>query len=103
MFVGGIFCDSFSTVYFMVREGYDNELHPAYRFMAEIFGTIWGPLLGGLGKLLAGLCVAIYCRGLIRLFPVYLFLAGSLISFWAAWYNIWGIKIYTPNFLRWIP
>ncbi len=93
-----ILCDSLSTIVFMLREGAEAEAHPAIRFVSEIFGPILGPLVGFAAKVLAGILVGVYCRK----FAVYVFIAVSIISFWAAWYNLCGSQFYTPYILKWI-
>ena len=83
----------------MLKDGPDFELHIGFVFVSRLFGPIFGPLLGGIAKIVAGIIVSIYCRK----FAPYILLAGSIISFWAAWYNIWGVNLYTPNILKWLP
>ena len=83
----------------MLREGPDSELHIGFVFVSRLFGPVVGPLLGGIAKITAGIIVAIYCRR----FSLYILVVASIISFWAAWYNIWGVNVYTPIFLKWIP
>jgi hypothetical protein len=99
VFIIAIFCDALSTIHFMNRIGIEAELHPAFYLISRIFGPNFGPLLGAAGKAIAGFAVAIYCRQ----FAAHILLAASIISFWASWYNIWGMHIYTPILLEWIP
>ena len=99
VFLVSLFCDAASTIHFMVKVGPELEIHPMVRIAARIIGPVAGPLFGALVKALGGIVVAIYCR---RFAPHILILA-SLISFWAAWYNIWGINMYNPMFMRWAP
>ena len=99
IFIIALACDALSTIYFMSRIGVDYELHPVIRFISELFGPILGPLMGAVGKAAAGITVSIYCRR----FAFYILLAASIISFWAGWYNIWGVNLYAPNILKWIP
>jgi hypothetical protein len=99
IFIVAIFCDALSTINFMHRIGIEAELHPVFYLFSKAFGPNLGPLIGATGKAIAALAVAIYCRQ----FAPYIFLAASLISFWAAWYNIWGLHIYSPILLEWIP
>jgi len=98
-FVVAVFCDVASTVYFMTQESAPDEVHPAIRLVSRLLGPVIGPLVGGIGKAAAGIVVAIYCRQ----FAVYIFVLAAIISFWAAWYNVWGINIYEPNIVRWLP
>ena len=100
IFALAIILDSCSTIYFMIAEGTEIELHPAVRFLStRILGPILGPVFSVICKVSAGIIVAIYCRK----FAPYIFLAASIISVWAAWYNIWGYKIYTLHFLKYVP
>ncbi len=99
VFVAALGCDAASTMYFMLRDGgHQNEVHPAIWLSSAVLGPIWGPLLGWLGKAAAGIAVAVFWRGI----ALYLFVAGSILSFWAAWYNVWGANIYEPRLLRWV-
>jgi hypothetical protein len=99
VFIIAVFCDALSTIHFMNRFGIEGELHPAYYLVSKALGPNLGPLIAAVGKAIAGFAVAIYCRQ----FAVHIFLAASIISFWAAWYNIWGLHIYSPILLEWIP
>ena len=60
-------------------------------------GPVAGPLAAAAGKAIVGIALAVY----LRKFAAYLFATASIISFWAAWYNIWGYKLYTPMILEW--
>jgi len=100
VFALALLCDAASTVYFMLESGPETELHPVIQFISShMLGPIAGPLFAAFAKLTAGIVVAVYCRK----FAAYIFSAVSVISFWAAWYNVWGFRIYTPSFLKWIP
>ena len=99
VFIVSLFCDAGSTMHFMLREGPDAEMHIVIRFLAKILGPIAGPLVGAILKTAAGVIVGVYCRR----FAAYIFVTASIISFWAAWYNLWGFRIYTPNIIRWFP
>ena len=92
-------CDGLSTVYFMLQENrVDDELHPVIRLISYILGPIVCPLFSAIAKAAVGLLVAIYCRR----FALYILLAASLISLWAAWYNVWGKDLYIPRLLKWL-
>jgi hypothetical protein len=97
VFVAAILCDAASTIHFMVIDGIDAEIHLAIRFVSKILGPVLGPIVGAAGKIAAGFIVGLYFR---KLTP-YVFAAASIISFAAAWYNIWGIHVLTT--LKWIP
>jgi len=99
VFTFSLLCDAASTIVFMLREGPNIEMHPVIRYVSEMLGPILGPLLSAAFKIAAGTAVAIYCRR----FAAHIFITVSIISFWAAWYNIWGYKIYTPNIMVWFP
>jgi hypothetical protein len=99
IFIIALICDGASTIYFMLAEGAKSEAHPVVRFVSlKMFGPIFGPLTGVACKAIAGLAVAIY----LKRFAPYIFIAASIISFWAAWYNVWGWKIYVPLVLKWL-
>ena len=99
VFFASLFCDAASTIHFMVKMGPELEIHPMVRIAAKIAGPVAGPLLGALAKALAGIVVAIYCRR----FAAHILILASLISLWAAWYNIWGVEMYNPIFMQWLP
>ncbi|MBN1346741.1 MAG: hypothetical protein JXQ73_28885 [Phycisphaerae bacterium] len=99
VFVVALMCDALSTTYFMLTLDSSEELHPVVSWVAAIFGPIVGPLIGFAGKASAGLCVAIY----LRRWAAYILIPASVISLWAAWYNVWGVHLYVPNLLRLIP
>jgi hypothetical protein len=99
VFVVSLFCDAASTMHFMLREGPDVEMHIVIRFISRILGPVAGPLVGAVGKAVAGVIVGVFCRK----FAAYIFITASVISFWAAWYNIWGHQLYTPIIMEWFP
>ena len=98
IFVVAILCDAASTIHFMLRIGPDSEMHIIIRYLSKLLGPVAGPLAGAIGKVSAGTIVAIY----LRRFAIYIFVTASVISFWAAWYNMWGHKIYVPGVLVWL-
>jgi hypothetical protein len=91
--------DGFSTVHFMRHEGVDSELHPAVNLVSHIAGPILGPIIGVFGKAVAGLIVAIYWRRIAWM----ILLIPTLLSFWAAWYNLWGWQYYQASIYLWWP
>ena len=99
VFLMALICDALSTVYFMHTRPADGELHPVVNIASEVLGPFIGPLLGFVGKAIAGLCVGIYCRR----WAYHILGAATVIALWAAWYNIWGVDWYYPNLLRLIP
>lgn len=96
IFILAILCDALSTIYFMRETGPKAELHIGIQFISELFGTVIGPLIGMVLKTTAGIAIAIY----LRKYAVYIFVAGIVISFWAAWYNLWGNEFYIPGLLK---
>ena len=100
VFIISLLCDAVSTVRFMVRDGTDGELHLMVRMFAGFFGPVAGPFVGAASKAVIGIGVAI----LLRKYAICIFVAASVISLWAGWYNEWGGDIYTPvifHFLLW--
>jgi uncharacterized membrane protein len=76
-----------------------DELHPAVALAAFVVGPIAGPLIGAAGKFTAGLVVAVY----LKRWALHTLLPASILSLWAAWYNVWGAEVYYPNLMRIIP
>ncbi len=99
VFLAALLCDALSTTYFMLTLDSPEELHPVVNWVSRFFGPFVGPMIGFVGKATAGLCVAIY----LRRWVAYVLIPASVISFWAAWYNVWGVHLYAPNLLRLIP
>jgi len=94
IFVTALICDCASTVYFMLHTGPESELHPGVQYASELLGPVAGPIIIMILKCIAGIAVSIY----LRKYALYIFVAGSGIFFWAAWYNIWGSYMYQPIF-----
>ena len=80
----------------MLADGTDTELHPAINIAARIAGPVLGPLIGIVGKAVAGVIVAIYWRRIAGT----ILLVVSIVSFWAAWYNTWGWQYYEPGIIK---
>ncbi len=99
IFVVALLCDAASTTHFMRRSSPTNELHPIVRMTSLLFGEIAGPLLGAAFKAVSGIVVSIYWR---RATP-YILIVTAFLSLWAAWFNIWGSKVYMPLFLQYMP
>jgi len=90
IFVLALSADGASTIYFMMSEGADMEFHPVIRLVSLwILGPVAGPVSAVIVKALVGILVAIYCKR----FALSILSAASIVSFWAAWYNIWGWKM----------
>lgn len=97
LFLVGVLADTASTIYFMVTSPKAGDIHPGIEYSARLLGPIAGPLLGGFGKAIAGLGVAVY----LGRWGIYVLVVGAVLGFWAAWYNIWGVNTgYYPNLLR---
>lgn len=94
-----LLADGVSTIRFMLAEGVEIEMHPVVNIAARIAGPVLGPLIGVIGKAVAGIVVAFYWR---RIAWVVL-LVVSVVSFWAAWYNTWGWQYYEPGIIKWWP
>jgi len=99
VFFVALLCDAASTIHFMLDIGPEPEVHPMVRIASRLAGPVVGPLLGAFVKAAAGVIVSIYCRR----WAAYILIAVSLISLWAAWYNVWGVHSYSPWFMQWIP
>lgn len=99
IFTFSLILDALSTVHFMSYEGVGSELNPVVALMSITFGTVAGPFIGAVIKAFACVLVAVYYRPYAK----YLLVTASLVYFWAAWYNVWGVNIYTPLFFYVIP
>jgi hypothetical protein len=92
--------DGLSTIHFMLHEGTaDTEMHPAVSLAARMLGPVAGPILGVVAKAAAGLIVAIYWRRIAWI----ILLVPTLLSLWAAWYNLWGWQYYEASIYLWWP
>jgi len=83
----------------MIRQGPEWEIHPVIREVSKVLGPVMGPIMSAICKGVLGIIVGVF----LRRFAGYIFVTASIISLWAAWYNIWGYKFYTPIILRWLP
>jgi len=92
--------DGLSTIHFMLHEGTaDTEMHPAVSLAARVLGPVLGPIAGVIGKAVAGLIIAVYWRRIARI----ILLIPTILSLWAAWYNMWGWQYYEPSIYLWWP
>jgi hypothetical protein len=98
IFILAMFCDALSTINFLTQ-GTFRELNPLWRFFSSVkmFGPLIGPLITAFVRVAVGLLVAVYYRK----FASIILITASILGFWAAWYNIWGFKIYTPAVQSW--
>jgi len=99
IYIIALTADGISTIRFMLADGTDTEMHPAINITARIAGPVLGPLIGVIGKALAGIIVAIYWRRI----AIVILLVVSIVSFWAAWYNTWGWQYYQPGIIKYWP
>lgn len=76
----------------------DDEFHPVIRVVSQAIGPFAGPLVGKLGQLAALVALTVLFRRWARV----LFLTVTFIYLYAAWYNTWGIHLYTPVFLKYL-
>ncbi len=81
--------DAFSTVFFMLIRGPQEEAHPVIRALALLLGPVLGPLVGKLMQIVALVAVTVF----LRRWAVYLFISATIIYAWAAWYNVAAIPI----------
>ena len=100
VFVLAVMCDAGSTVHFLLQDGAAaDEIHPGFQLLIEWFGPVLGPILGAVGKAVVGPALAI-C---LRRYAWLILGLGIILSFWAAWYNVWGWETgYYPNFFRFV-
>lgn len=89
--------DLISTIRFMAAGQIEDEFHPVIRLVSVWFGPYGGPVIGKLGQLLAVVFLTLVFRRWARI----LFGTVIFIYAYAAWYNTWGLHLYTPRFLRW--
>ena len=80
----------------MKEGGVTDEFHPAIRLVAVITGPLIGPIIGKLSQLLALILLTVSFREAARI----IFIPIIIIYLYGAWYNTWGINIYTPLFLK---
>jgi hypothetical protein len=100
LYFAALTADGASTIHFMLHEGTcDTELHPAVSAAAGVLGPVWGPIVGIVGKAVAGLIVAVYWRRI----ALVILLIATILSLWAAWYNVWGWQYYEPSIYLWWP
>lgn len=88
--------DCASTIHFMVHDTGLEETHPIVREICRWLGPVLGPIVGKLAQLISVIAVAAF----LRPWAAYILGTVTALYFYAAWYNIWGYKLYTPLFLR---
>jgi len=82
----------------MLHLGPGVESHIVIRLISYVFGPVLGPLIGAFGKAF-GAFVIIH---VLDEYASYLLIVIAVISFWAAWYNLWGWNTYETNLLSWL-
>jgi hypothetical protein len=90
------YLDFLTTWHYMKEGGVTDEFHPAIRLVAVITGPLIGPIIGKLSQLLALILLTVSFREAARI----IFIPIIIIYLYGAWYNTWGINIYTPLFLK---
>ena len=99
LFVLALFFDAAATSLFMIQHGIGFELHPLFRIVSFTFGPIYGPLLGAVLKVFAGLILMDLHRPLSRLvLPVV-----TILSVCAGVYNIFAWPLYQMGYLQSLP
>jgi hypothetical protein len=89
--------DLVTTWRFMHAGSVYDEFDPLIRYVSILAGPFFGPLIGKLGQLAALVLVTIVFRPAARV----IFIPVILIYLYAAWFNTWGVNLYTPRFLQW--
>lgn len=85
--------DLATTIRFMLADGVHQEVHPVIRAVSVLFGPIMGPTIGKLGQVVGVLIIGILFRRHARI----IIATVAFLYAWAAWYNIWGVHLYTPR------
>ncbi|MCF6314210.1 MAG: hypothetical protein L3J39_17310 [Verrucomicrobiales bacterium] len=98
LLLAAAFADFLSTYRFMLAGSIEDELHPVIRLFSLYLGPLFGPLLGKVGQVTVAIFLSIWFRPGARI----LLTSLSIIYFYAAWYNTWGIDLYTPRFMSWL-
>ena len=88
--------DMASTWYVLLHEGPQAEGHPAIRAFSMILGPIAGPLIGKACQFGVIVALTVY----FRRHALYIFLPVIVLYTWAAWYNVWGWRLYYPRLPR---
>jgi len=90
--------DMASTIYFMLSRGPAAEGHPAVRMFSEAYGPIFGPMLGKAVQFLTFIGVTVF----LRRWALFIFVPIIILYAWAAWYNVWGYRLYEPRLVDWL-
>ena len=98
IFFIAVLCDAASTIYIMVHLGPSVESHIVIRLISYVFGPVLGPLIGALGKAI-GAFIIIH---VLEEYASFLIVVITVISFWAAWYNLWGWNFYESSLIYWL-
>lgn len=99
LFILALFFDAAATSVFMIQHGLEYEIHPVFRIGSLAFGPVYGPLLGAVFKVFAGLILVTLHRPLSRLvLPVV-----TILSVCAGVYNIFAWPLYQMGFFHSLP
>ena len=99
LFILALFFDAATTSVFMIENGTDYEIHPVIRAVSLCTGPVYGPLLGAVFKVFAGLFLIRIHRPLSRLIlPVV-----TVLSVFAGVYNIFAWPLYQMGYLQSLP
>ncbi len=88
--------DMGTTMYFMLVLGPEAEGHPMVRQVSHLFGPVLGPLLGKTVQFGVAIGITVF----LRRWAFYIFVTLIILYSWAAWYNIWGHRLYYPMLLH---
>ncbi len=99
IFTLALFFDAAATSVFMIQNGPVYEVHPLVRVASIALGPVYGPILGAVCKILAGLGLIYFHRTLARL----ILPAVTILSLCAGAYNLLAWPLYQIGFLRSLP
>ena len=90
--------DFVSTSRFMNEGNIIAEVNLIIRWISFLLGPFWGPLVGKLGQLVFLIPFTV----MFRKWAWIIFVIVTLIYLYAAWFNTWGIDLYTPRFFQFL-
>ncbi len=83
-----------STVFFMVIDGPQAELHPLIRLISMVLGPVTGPVVGKLFQFATVIVVTVF----LRRWALYIFVVVIILYAWAAAYNMAATPLLVPAF-----
>ncbi len=86
--------DMLSTVFFMVIDGPQAELHPLIRLISMVLGPVTGPVVGKLFQFATVIVVTVF----LRRWALYIFVVVIILYAWAAAYNMAATPLLVPAF-----